>query len=549
MFIFMKRSANKRNRGVILTLKGWNKLQSVIQDNSPSKLTLEELSENTCLSGNTICKIQGRSEPVDKRSLLCIFDYFNLELSESDYIKPLLKTDNLEAQRANSKHDWGEAPDTSVFYGRSKELMQLEYWVLVERCRLVTILGFGGIGKSTLAVRLALQIQSEFDVIVWRDLQNAPSVEDTLTNVLQFLLYALRKEIVIPQSFDEQLSKLMECLKNEHCLLILDNVETIFSSNSQAGQYRQGYQGYAQLFKRIGEVPHKSCLILTSREKPREIIPLEGERTKVKSMQLLGLNSREGSEIFHQKGDFTGTEHEWQMLIEHYAGNPLALKIVAAKTQELFNGRIINVLDYVQRGELIFEDIRDLLEHQFQRLSIIEENIIYWLAINREPMFLTQISADITIFACKRYLPQAITSLLQRSLIEKKGECFFLQPVVMEYAIQLLIERVFQEILAQNPECLKLFKSHALIKQTSKDYIRETQEQRILQPLLEQLLIELGSVKKLEALFRNLLEQLRFRSAIASGYAAGNILNLLARLQVDLREYDLSNLIIWQAHF
>ncbi|MEM6752696.1 MAG: NB-ARC domain-containing protein, partial [Cyanobacteria bacterium P01_C01_bin.38] len=544
----MRKSANKRNRGVILSLQGSNKLQSVIQDNYKSKLTLEELSDHTCLSINTICKIQGRSEPVDKRSLQCIFDYFNLDLSESDYIRPLQKTDNLEAKRTNSKHDWGEAPDTSVFYGRLKELTQLEYWILVERCRSIAILGFGGIGKSTLAVRLALQIQSEFDVIVWQSLQNAPPVENTLKNILQFLLYALRKEIVIPKSFDEQLSKLIECLISKHCLLILDNAETILSSSSQTGQCRQGYEGYAQLFKSIGEVPHKSCLILTSREKPKEIMPLEGETTKVKSMQLLGLNTNEGREIFQQKGDFTGTEREWQMLIEHYAGNPLALKIVAGKTQELFNGRIADVLDYVERGELIFEDIRDLLEHQFQSLSIIEENVIYWLAINREPMFLAQISADISIFAPKRYLPQAITSLLQKSLIEKSGECFFLQPVVMEYAIQLLIERVFQEIVAQKLDSLKLFKSHALIKATSKDYIRETQEQQILQPLLEQLLIELGSQKKLEALFGDLLEQLRYRSAIVSGYVAGNIINLLVRLQVDLRGYDLSNLIIWQAY-
>lgn len=541
------KTLNKRNRGVILTLKGWNKLQSLLQDNSPSKLTLEELSGHTCLSENTISKIQGRSEPVDKKSLLRIFDFFNLELSESDYIKPLPKTDNLEEKRANPNHDWAQAPDTSVFYGRLKELMQLEYWVLEEQCRLVTILGFGGIGKSTLAVRLGHQIQGEFDVIVWRSLQNAPPVEETLTSIIQFLLYALRKEIVIPRSFDEQLSKLTECLISGRCLLILDNIETILFSNSQAGQCRQDYEGYAQLFKCIGEVPHKSCLILTSREKPREITPLEGEGTKVKSIQLSGLNTSEGREIFQQKGEFTGTQLQWQTLIKHYAGNPLALKIVAAKTQELFNGRIADVLDCVERGELIFEDIRDLLKHQFQRLSIIEENVIYWLAINREPITLAQISADISIFASKRYLPQAITSLLQSSLIEKSGECFFLQPVVMEYAIELLIERVFQEIVAQ-PESLSLFKSHALIKATSKDYIQETQKQQILQPLLEQLLIELGSVKKLEAILGNLLEQLRYRSAIVSGYAAGNVINLLVCLQIDLRGYDLSNLIIWQAH-
>ncbi|MBD2431966.1 MULTISPECIES: hypothetical protein [Fischerella] len=50
---------------------------------------------------------------------------------------------------------------------------------------------------------------------------------------------------------------------------------------SQAGQCRLGYEGYGQLLKRVGEVPHQSCVLLTSREKPREMIPLEAEKTGV----------------------------------------------------------------------------------------------------------------------------------------------------------------------------------------------------------------------------------------------------------------------------
>lgn len=425
MVTFMKKATSKRTRGVILTFKGWKKLQSGIKECSlQNNLTLEELSDRTCLSINTVSKIQGRSETVDKRSLYCIFDYFNLELSDCDYTRPLPKEDSLKV-RDNPKHDWGEAPDTSVFYDRSRELSQLQYWMLEEQCRLVTILGIGGVGKSTLAVRLGLHIQDEFDVVLWRSLQNAPLAEDKLTSILQFLLYALRKKIVIPQSFDEKLSLLMECLISHRCLLILDNAETILSSNGQIGQYCQDYEKYGQLFKSIGEASHNSCLILTSREKPKEIILLEGEKAKVKSMQLGGLGINEGRELLEQKGEFKGTERELQMLIEHYAGNPLALKILAAKTQELFDGDIGSVLDYLERGELLFNDICDVFKHQFKGLSKVEKNIMYWLAINREPVSLVQLTADVAIFAPKRYLPQAITSLLERSLIEKKTKVSF----------------------------------------------------------------------------------------------------------------------------
>lgn len=515
----MKQKPSRRSRGVILTLKGWDKLRAAkteaeFEDNSGERFSLEELSARTCLSLHTVSRILRRLEPVDKSSLQSAFAAFGFELCKSDYTRPLRQIDDLEAQPTSPKYDWGEAPDTSVFYGRSMELLQLQDWVLEERCRLVTLLGIGGIGKSTLAVKLGLQIQGEFEIVVWRSLQNAPPVEENLTSILQFMLWALRKDIEIPQGFDGKLSKLMECLINHRCLLILDNVETILSSNSQVGQCRPGYEGYGQLLKRVGEAPHNSCVLITSREKPREIVPLEGEMTKVKCLQLGGLNPHEGRELFEQKGHFTGTEREWKVLINYYGGNPLALKIVAAGTSKLFNGKISPVLKYLKQGAFIFEEIRDLLEYQFQRLSVVEKEVIYWLAINREPVSLDKLAADLVTLSSKRQLPQALRSLLQRSLIEKSGEHFFLQPVVLKYTTQRLVEQICQELVEKKPLSLRLFKIHASIEATSKDYIQETQKQLIVQPLFEQLLIELDSQKKLVMLLQDILEQQRHQASI-----------------------------------
>ncbi len=546
----MKQQANRRRRGVILTLKGWDKLRDAKEKaerekNAGDSFSLEELSHRTGLALHTISRILARLEPVDKSSLQVAFASFGLELSQSDYTRPSSTLEELETRQQNPQYDWSEAPDVSVFYGRSEELLQLRQWILEERCRLVGLLGIGGIGKSTLAVKLGLQIQSEFEVVVWRSLLNAPPVEEQITNILQFLLWGLRKEMAIPESFDGKLSNLMECLQSNRCLLILDNVETILAGG-QAGQCRPGYEGYGQLLKCVGEVPHKSCVLFTSREKPREMIPLEGDRTGVRSLPLKGLNPTEGQQLFQQKGQFTGTEREWQVLIEHYAGNPLALKMVAAGTQELFNGRIAPVLEYVEQGIVIFEDIGDLLERQFQRLSPVEEEVMYWLAINREPVSLAELAADIVTSSSKRLVPSAIKSLLQRSLIEKSGEYFFLQPVVMEYTTQQLVELVCQELVGEKSVRLRLFKTHALIKATSKDYIRETQKQFIVQPLLK-LLLETVSQQHLVILLQDVLEQQRHQAPILAGYAGGNVLNLFVHLQVNLQGYDFSNLSIRQA--
>lgn len=553
----MGKLSNKRNRGVTLTSKGLNKLENArIQTTQETQnyFTYEELEyqikqrrDINNLSQKTIYKIFKRSIPVDKESLESIFKFFGLELLQCDYTRPFREVDDLSARQNSPQYDWGEAPDASVFYGRLEELSQLQCWVLEEHCRLVTLLGIGGIGKSTLAVKFGLQIQSEFEVVVWRSLQNAPSVEEHLTSILQFMLWALRKEIVIPQSFDAKLSKLMECLQNHRCLLILDNIETILSSKNQTGQCRPGYEGYGQLLKCVAEVPSNSCVVITSREKPKEIVSLEGERTKVRCLHLEGLNESEGRELFSQKGIFTAQEQEWQVLNQHYGGNPLALKIVAAGTRELFDGRISSVLDYLKQGAFIFNEMGDLLESQFKRLSLREQELMYWLAINREPVSIADLDSDVVTLSSKRHLPQTIYTLLQRSLIEKNSALFFLQPVVMEYVTQKFVERICQELSESNLNA-SFIQTYALIKATAKEYIQNSQKQLIVKPLIDELLVNLGGRKKLLSQLQNLLEQQRYQDSIVSGYAAGNILNLLTFLQVDLRDYDFSNSTIWQAH-
>lgn len=145
--------------------------------------------------------------------------------------------------------------------------------------------------------------------------------------MLPILLRAQGEDIALTSTLDRKLLKLIEGLRQKRCLLILDNVETILSAG-QPGQYRPGYEGYGQLFKEIGGVPHQSCLLLTSREKPREIVPLEGKQQSVRTLLLKGLNLEAGRELFLYKGAFVGTDAEWERLVTHYSGNPLALKLL-----------------------------------------------------------------------------------------------------------------------------------------------------------------------------------------------------------------------------
>jgi WD40 repeat protein len=436
--------------------------------------------------------------------------------------------------------DWGNAPDVSVFYGRSAELATLEQWIIRDRCRWVGLYGMGGIGKTCLAVKLAREIQSNFEYIIWRSLRNAPPILDLLADLIQFL--SQQRETDLPNTLDGCILQLLQYLRAHRCLLILDNGETILRSPSTD-------EGYTQLFKSIAQTHHQSTLVLTSREKPNSIALEEGENLPVRSLRLSGLNESAIKKIFETKGSFTASHPEWKLLVHHYAGNPLALKIVAAGIQNFFDSSISNFLEVLPQAAIVFGDIRDLLASQIHYLPELELQILYWLAINREPVTLSELKTDIIPQITLGELLDAIAALERKCLIDKiaptpiENSRFTLQPVVMEYIGDRFIHQICEEITHKN---LHLFNSHTLIKATAKDYIRETQKCLILQPIIDKL-INNSSKAKLETKFQQILCELRETQQV-TGYAGGNILNILCYLQTDLSGWDFSQISIWQAY-
>ncbi|GAB1541332.1 NB-ARC domain-containing protein [Scytonema sp. NUACC21] len=536
---------SKRNRGVILTSEGWQKLQKAkrneeCQAKSGSKYTLEEISERTGLTANTIAKVLSRQEAVDKRTLLHVFLAFNLELDASDYSKP--EPNQAVPQRLNTpkRIDWGEAVDVSVFYGRASELSVLEKWLIKDRCRVVALLGMGGIGKTSLAAKLVHQVQDEFDCVIWRSLYNAPPLFDLLASVIQFFSNLPSSEIDLPTSVERRILRLIDFLRENRCLIVLDNAETILQSGAIVGCYREGYENYGQLLTRIGEVSHQSCLLLTSREKPKEVASNEGETLPVRSLKLSGLKAKEAQKIIAIKG-ISGSESELRTVAERYGGNALALRIVSTTIQDVFNG---NITEFLKQNTAVFGDIRELLEQQFLRLLDIEREIMYLLAINREPMSLSDLHEEIAISSMPQKVLEALVSLVRRSLVEKSGALFTLQPVVMEYVTNRLVEQISEELLTEN---IQLFRRLALMKATAKDYVKEAQSRLILQQIINGLLTNFKSVIKAENLLIQTLESLRESALLEQGYIAGNILNMLCQLQTDLTGYDFSHLTIWQA--
>lgn len=113
---------------------------------------------------------------------------------------------------------------------------------------------------------------------------------------------------------------------------------------------------------------HQSCLLLTSREKPTELVPLGGETSPARSLVLPGLKQGEGQELLKDK-KLSGSDEDWTSLINFYSGNPLALKLASEAIQELFGG---DISQFLNEGEILVGNIDELLDHQLKRLSRLD---------------------------------------------------------------------------------------------------------------------------------------------------------------------------------
>jgi WD40 repeat protein/transcriptional regulator with XRE-family HTH domain len=437
-----------------------------------------------------------------------------------------------------SQVDWGEAPDVNRFYGRQEELAEINQWLVEERCRLIAVLGMGGIGKTALAAKLALYVQDQFEYILWRSLREAPPLEEILGQCIRHISNHQAHEL--PESIEGQISLLIHQLRQHRCLLVLDNAEAILRTGQQAGTYRAGYEGYGRLLLQVGESRHQSCLVVTSREKPGEFAALEGENSPVRSLQLTSLGSAEGRALLMDKG-LSGSDESWLALSAKYSGNPLALKVVSETIRELFGGDIGAFL----RAETgLFGGIRDLLAQQFARLSALEQVVMHWLAVEREPVGIDVLCDEIVPPVSKPQVLEALHSLRWRSLVETGAAGFTLQNVVMEYATESLVDQVCQEVITGE---IARFQTHALLKAQAKAYVRESQVRLLLKPTADRLLAVLGTEESRQRLFE-IVQGLRTVQPRQPGYAGGNALNLLVNLKTDLRGQDFSRLTIWQAH-
>lgn len=455
------------------------------------------------------------------------------------------------ATREKQWQDWGAAPDIPSFYGRKQERETLQRWIEEDRCKLLILLGMGGIGKTSLAVTVAQKLQDRFEGLIWRSLLPAPPLSELLDSLLQFLSQG--QETLATDNIQQGITRAIAYLQQHRCLIVLDEAEAIFRSHRQQltrrrGQYLDGYEDYGEFFLRLARDRHQSCILLTSREKPGEVISYEGKKAPVRSLHLKGLQAEDAIPLFRDKG-FASSDNELRMLINFYSGNPLALKAIASMIQEVFAG---NVAAFLDQNTLVLGDrLRGLLAQQVNCLPELETEVLYWLTIAGRPLPLSQLRGNLLFPPSQSQLLEALAALERRGLMDKATPTsqqqeilFTLQPLVMKYVTETFVERALEEIVrvleSGDIAAFRVLKNHA-IAANSQPPTAQHPPTRLLGRLQEGLKLRLRCDEaQIGQQLRTMLPLLRGQSLLAIGYVGSNLQILCRGLGT---EPDLEN---WQ---
>lgn len=293
------------------------------------------------------------------------------------------------------------------FVGREPDIAAVMEMLEKPDCRLVTLVGSGGIGKTRLALAVAERLQSRFThgafFVPLASLTSSSAIVPSIGTHLQFQFYPS------PDTIEQQL---INFLHGKEMLLVLDNFEHLLDG--------------AELVDRILTAAPDITIIITSRE-PLNLTwewlyevagmpyPTRTESDHLEDYSAVRLfieRARRVQRHFRLSDECTNVIRICQLV----EGMPLGIEITAAWLRIMSCEAIVtNLLDLDSfQGDIPerHRSLRALFDHIWQRLSSQEQEALMKLSIFRSSFTsqAAEIVAQVPFYLVARLVNQSLLS-------------------------------------------------------------------------------------------------------------------------------------------
>lgn len=346
--------------------------------------------------------------------------------------------------------------------------------------RIVILNGITGIGKTALAEKLYTELIIETK---WNKLLRVNFDNQDQSDFGNFVTVADRwlqecGVLVIPedrQDIPRLQKKLIEYLKENHCLMIIDSLEWILKGNQEHGWSEFKDREWVNFFRLfLSELQCNSRIILTTQHLPEDVSA--GYDNFWFCQPIKGLEVTEQLELFKKIGIETKAETEINYLKrigKVYEGHALTLKVIAGTIKTEYQG---NILAYWEdEGKQEIEKVEKDLESSQENMTTAWE----LHKANRDLYFKVRYKFNKTFerlkehnyysyllicFASTYLSPHSKEDLLEHLVEEECSE------KEQRIALQILMEEQLLDTIIQENSIF--FKMHNLIRSVAYEHFQ-----------------------------------------------------------------------------
>ncbi|MGE5642656.1 MAG: ATP-binding protein, partial [Byssovorax cruenta] len=418
------------------------------------KLTREEFAKRVGCSVSALRKIEDSARRPSAQIAELIADCLDVPLEErSTFVRVArgeLSVDRLPLESKLITTTNVSSPKTNLpvfptpLIGREREFEQLSQLLCDPQCRLLTLVGPGGIGKTRLAVETASHMQDVFANGVYfvplASVGSINAVVSTTANAVHFAFYGPSDPKV----------QLLNYLRERQMLLIVDNVEHLLMRGPHE-------ETVVELLIEILQQAARVKLLATSRESLRlqEEWAFEVQGLPVpESIDLEETAQNTSVELFLQRArrahvGFNAAPEDYPAIAricQLVDGNPLGIELAASWVRTLSCTEIAHEID---RGldflAVIARDLpprhyslRAVFDHSWKLLAKEEQDVLLRLSVFRGG-FRREAAESVTGATLS-----TLSALITKSLIRRSN--------AGRYDLHELIRQFAASSLAKNPK-------------------------------------------------------------------------------------------------